>query len=53
MPVSPELRPCLAAWELRSRSACWAMARGSWPSYSLDMVGMEAIDSCGCVFYAR
>ena len=22
--------PCFASWELRSRSACWAMTRGSW-----------------------
>lgn len=30
--------PCLAWWEFRSRSAWRAMAIGSWPSYSLDMV---------------
>lgn len=30
--------PCFADWELRSRSACLAMARGSWSLYSADMV---------------
>ena len=30
--------PVLAALELRSRSACCAMAMGSWPSYSADML---------------
>ena len=29
---SAVLTPCLAWWELRSRSACLAMAIGSWPS---------------------
>ena len=29
---SAVLTPCLAWWELRSRSACRAMAMGSWPS---------------------
>ena len=35
---SAVLVPCLAWWELRSRSAWRARAMGSWPSYSLDMV---------------
>lgn len=35
---SAVLTPCLAWWELSSRSAWRAMAMGSWPSYSLDMV---------------
>lgn len=32
------LIPCLALWELTSRSAWRAMLMGSWPSNSLDMV---------------
>lgn len=31
--------PCFAACEFRSRSACWAMARGSRSWYLADMVG--------------
>ncbi len=34
--------PCFAAWELRSRSAWLARARGSWSWYSADMVVVVA-----------
>lgn len=43
IPVSEVLVPCFAWWEFRSRSAFWAIARGSWPSYSADMVLMMCI----------
>jgi hypothetical protein len=36
--VSSTRCDCLAPWELRSRSACLAMAIGSWPSYAADMM---------------
>ena len=46
---SAVLTPCLAWWELRSRSAWRAMAMGSWPSYSLDMAGDVLLYNLGVV----
>lgn len=46
---SAVLTPCLAWWELRSRSAWRAIAMGSWPSYSLDMAGDVLLYNLGVV----
>lgn len=47
----PPRRPCFADGEFRSRSACLAMSRGSWPLYSADMVEFFVMFNCDCVGY--
>lgn len=49
---SAVLTPCLAWWELRSRSACLAMAMGSWPSYTLDMLEDTVCYIASCVYWS-